>query len=170
MKTKLLTTILALVLSQNVLSANVIAVVNGENMTEEDIKPMLVMFHNAKSIKDLNENEKKMIIDQTLEKKLILQQAKKDKVQDDPKFKKIIANFQERLVVEYWMKNHLENIKATDQELQDFLTKNKEHYPKDATLDAHKEDITKKVKMQKFQVLMDEKLSTMKKEAKVEYK
>ena len=170
MKIKLLSTVLALMLSQNILNADVIAVVNGENLTEEDVKPMLVMFHDAKSIKDLNENEKKLIIDQTLEKKLILQQAKKDKVEENPKFKKIVKSFQERLIVEFWMKEHLEGIKTTDKELQEFLTKNKEHYPKDTKLDTVKEDITKKVKMQKFQVLIDEKLSKMKKEAKIEYK
>lgn len=170
MRTKLLTTLLALMLSQNMLNANTIAVVNGENLTDEDIKPMLVMFHDAKSINDLNENEKKMIIDQTLEKKLILQQAKKEKVEDNPKFKKIVKSFQERLIVEFWMKEHLEKIKTTDKELEDFLTKNREHYPKDAKLEAFKEDITQKVKMQKFQVLMDAKLSAMKKEAKIEYK
>lgn len=170
MKIKLLSTALALMLSQSILNANVIAVVNGENLTEEDVKPMLVMFENAKSINDLNENEKKMIIDQSLEKKLILQQAKKDKVQDDPKFKKIIASFQERLIVEYWMKNHLEGINVTQKELEAFFTQNRKHYPKEAKLEALKDEITKKVKMQKFQVLIDEKLSNMKKEAKIEYK
>lgn len=170
MKTKLLITVLALMLSQNTINANVIAVVNGENLTDEDIKPMLVMFHDAKSIKDLNENEKKMIIDQTLEKKLILQQARKDKVEDNPKFKKIVANFQDRLIVEFWMKEHLNGIETSEKELKDFLTKNKEYYPKDTKLETVKDKITQKVKMQKFQVLIDEKLSKMKKDATIEYK
>jgi peptidylprolyl isomerase len=170
MRTKILTTVLALMLSQNIINAKVIAVVNGENLTDEDVKPMLVMFGDAKTINDLNENEKKMIIDQTLEKKLILQQAKKEKVQENPKFQKIVASFQERLIVEFWMKEHLDKIKTTDKELEEFLTKNREHYPKDAKLETLKDEITKKVKMQKFQVLIDEKLSNMKKEAKIEYK
>ncbi|HIP59206.1 MAG TPA: hypothetical protein EYH01_02110 [Campylobacterales bacterium] len=163
MKIKLLSTVLALMLSQNILNADVLAVVNGENLTEEDIKPMLSMFHDAKSIKDLNENEKKMIIDQTLEKKLILQQAIKDKVEENPRFVKIMKNFKDRLIVEFWMKEYLKEIKVSEQEIKDYMAKNKEHHPK-------KEEIKNKVKMQKFQVQMDEKLSNMKKAAKIEYK
>jgi peptidylprolyl isomerase len=170
MKTKLLISILTLLLVNSTLNAKVLAVVNGENLTEADVKPMLKMFHDANSYNDLNENEKKMILDQTLEKKLIIQKAKKEKIQDNPKFKSVMEDFQNRLLVEFWMKQKLDTIEVSDKEIKESFEKNRANFPKEGKLEAFKKQITQDIKMKKFQVLIDEKLSNMKKEAKIEYK
>lgn len=170
MKTKILISVLTLLLANSIVNAKTLAVVNGEDLTEADVKPMLKMFHDAKSYSDLNENEKKMILDQTLEKKLIIQKAKKEKIQDNPKFKSVMEDFQNRLLVEFWMKQKLDTIKVSDKEIKEFFEKNRANYPKEGKLEAFKNQITEDIKMKKFQVLIDEKLSNMKKEAKIEYK
>ncbi|MFT7823485.1 MAG: hypothetical protein ABXS92_01865 [Sulfurimonas sp.] len=170
MKTKLITTLLALLLSGSMLNAEVYAVVNGENLTDKEVKPMLGMIRDAKSVSDLNENEKKMILDQTVEKMLIRQQAKKEKVEERPEFQKIVNDFKNRLIVDFWMKQKHDGVQVSDKELKDYLEKNMDSYPKGATVEKFKDELTKKVQMQKFQVMIDKKLSQMKKEAKIEYK
>ena len=170
MKIKLVTTLLALLLTGSALNAEVYAVVNGENLTDEDTKPMLSMFHDAKSMSDLNENEKKMILDQMVEKKLIIQQAKKDNVESNPEFQNIVNDFKNRLMVEFWMKEKFDSIQVSDNELEEYLKRNKENYPKDATVQQLKNELSQKVQMEKFQLKIDELLSDMKKSAKIEYK
>lgn len=161
---------LALLLSGSFLKADVYAVVNGEKLTDEDLKPMLSMFYDAKSVADLNENEKKMIIDQGIEKKLILQETVKEKIDQSTEFQKIVNDFSNRLKIEFWMKKQLDTITVSEAELKADFEKNVQKYGKDATFDAVKTQVEQTVKMQKFQVLIDKRLSSLKKEAKIEYK
>jgi hypothetical protein len=166
MKTKILATALTLLLTQSMLSAKVYAIVNGDNLTDTDIKPMLQMF-GAKSVDELDENKKKVLLDQSIEKKLIAQKAISDKVDQDPEFKRVVKDFRNRLLVDFWMKKKFDNIKVSDDELKKYLEDNKKSYPKGTKLDN---DLRDKAKMSKFQKIIDEKLSIMKKDAKIEYK
>jgi hypothetical protein len=152
------------------LSAKVYAVVNGEKVTDEDVKPMLQMFIDAKSVDDLNKHEKDMLLDQSIERVLIIQAAKKEKIDTDEKFQKVIDDFKNRLLVEFWMKKRLDAIEVSDAEIKEYFEKNRKEYPKDTDLNNVKDEIREKIKMQKFQILVDEKLSNMKKEAKIEYR
>ncbi len=160
----------ALALLGSMLHADVYAVVNGEELTDRDVKPMLKMFYGSRSMSDLNENEKKMLIDQALEKKLITQQAKKDNLSQDPEFKKVVDDFKNRLLVEFWMKSKLDSINVSGKEVEAFFEKNRPNYPKDTKIESVKSDIEQKLKMQKFQILVDKTLSQMKQEAKIEYR
>jgi hypothetical protein len=159
-----------LMIFSSTLSAKVYAVVNGEKVTDEDVKPMLQMFIDAKSVDDLNKHEKDMLLDQSIERVLIIQAAKKEKIDTDEKFQKVIDDFKNRLLVEFWMKKRLDAIEVTDAEIKEYFEKNKKEYPKDTDFNNVKNEIREKVKMQKFQILVDEKLSNMKKEAKIEYR
>lgn len=170
MKIKYIATLLALLLSCSVLNAEVYAVVNGESLTDKDLNPMIGMFHDAKSVADLNENEKKMLIDQGVEKKLILQKATEEKVSDDPEFKDIVADFANRLKVEFWMRREMDKIQVTESQIKEYFERNSDKYSKDIKLESVKGEISEIVKMQQFQKAVDKKLSDMKKEAEIAYK
>jgi hypothetical protein len=76
-------------------------------------------------------------------------------------------DFKNRLLVDFWMKKKFDSIKVSDDELKKYLEDNKKSYPKGTKLDN---DLRDKAKMSKFQKIIDEKLSIMKKDAKIEYK
>ena len=170
MKIKFTTALLALLLSTSVSHAEVYAVVNGDKLTDKDLKPMIGMFHDAKSVADLNENEKKMIIDQGIEKKLILQKATEEKVSDDPAFKEIVADFTGRLKVEFWMRREMDKIQVSENQIREYFERNSDKYGKDTKLESVKGEISEAVKMEQFQIAVDKKLSDMKKEAEIAYK
>ncbi|MCH9813262.1 MAG: hypothetical protein K0U47_04890 [Epsilonproteobacteria bacterium] len=169
MKTRVLLSIFTLLITSQ-MNAKVHAIVNGENLTDEDIKPMLSMFHDAKSINELNQYEKKMLLDQSIEKKLILQSFKKEKLETSAVFQKVLANFKERLMVEFWMKDRLKTVTVSEEEIKKSFEKNRGQYPKESTLEAVKPQIKEQVRMEKFQLLIDTKLSEMKKKAEIAYK
>jgi peptidylprolyl isomerase len=169
MKRKIIMASITAMLSYS-LHAEVYAVVNGEKVTDEDVKPMLQMFMDAKSVDDLNKHEKEMLLDQSIERILIIQEAKKEKLDNDKKFQQIVDDFKKRLLVEFWMKKRLNTIQVSDTEIKEYFEKNRADYPKKTELKNVKDEIREKVKMQKFQILVDEKLSNMKKEAKIEYR
>ncbi len=152
------------------LPAKTYAIVNKEELTSEDLKPVLSMFHNASSFEDLSENEKIMVLDQSIERKLIVEDAKKRKLQDNKEFKKIVSDFKKRLLIEFWMREKMNAIKVDEKDLKDYFEKHRQDYPKDAKIENIKTKLKKAVKMQKFQILVDETLSEMKKKAKIDFK
>ncbi len=161
--------ILSVMLFSTYMLASSYAVVNGQKLTDEDIKPILGMFHNANSFDDLNENEKIMVLDQSIERKLIIQNAKDMKLQDRADFKKIVDDFKKRLLIEFWMRQKMDSVKVNDEDIKSYFEKNRDKYPKDAKFDNLKNEIAKAAKMEKFQLLVDETLSKMKKDAKIDF-
>jgi|GEM_PF-3937283 len=148
---------------------DVYATVNGEKLTDLDIKPMLKMFDKKNSFSDLNAHEKELILDQSIERKLILQDAKKEKLDTDPKFQQILQDFKNRLMVEFWMKKRLASVQVSDDDIKDYFEKHKDAFAKGTKFEDVKEQLAPRVKMEKFQLLVDETLSNMKKKAKIEF-
>lgn len=167
---KRLITLVTAMLITTTLGAKTHAIVNGEPLTDADVKPMLSLIKDAKDFDSLNDNEKKMILDQSIEKKLILQAAKKEKIEESVKFQQVLNDFKNRLMVEYWMRGKFDAITVSDTDINDYFSKHKENLPKDTTLESIKTEIAQKAKMEKFQLLIDQMLSRMKQEAKIEYK
>ncbi len=169
MKNKVIhTTILTLFLNGYSLASSY-AVVNGEKLTDEDIKPILGMFHKAETFDQLNENEKIMVLDQSIERKLIIQNAGEKKFEERDDFKKIVDDFKKRLLIEFWMKQKMQSVKVNDEDIKSFFEKNRDKYPKEAKLEEYENEIKDAVKMEKFQLLVDETLSKMKKDAKIDF-
>ncbi len=167
---KFLTIVALALMIEGIAFAKTVATVNGEAITDKDIAPMLKMFPKAKRLEDLNIDEKEMVLDQTVEKKLIVQQARREHLHEDPKFKEVLQEFREKLLLEFWMKRELDSVDVSEEEVKAFFAKNRAHFPKDAKLEDLKAKIEDQVKVEKFRKKIDQKLSEMKKKAKIEYK
>jgi hypothetical protein len=160
----------ALLLSCGVLHAEKIyAKVNGEPLGETDIKPMLKMFQKGERLQDLSKDEQELVLDQSIERKLIIQDAKRQKIDQSPKFQEMMQAFKERLLVEFWMQKKLNEIEVGDTDIKTYFENHRGDFAKDAKWKDFKEQLKPKVKMEKFQLEVDQALSKMKKAAKIDF-
>ena len=104
------------------LNAAVLATVNGESIDDSTFGP------NAAEIKNLPADAKKRLIDKAIERKLLLMEAKKAKVENLPEFKTAAKLGEENLAIQLWEKQQFDDIKISDKEAQDFYNKNKEGF------------------------------------------
>lgn len=124
MKKILIGSALALALCQSVGFAKTYAEVNGQSITEKDIAPLMRSLPGV-AFEQLPEDAKGQIINQAVERKLLIEQAKKDRIQSTKEFRDALASAEEELTLEVWMRKQVEKIKVTDSEISQFYNQNK---------------------------------------------
>lgn len=114
---KTLMTLLILLFLSLSLSAQSYATVNGDAITINDIKKVLKSYKKAPVFSEMSKADKQFVINQAIKAKLIQQTAKKEQINKREDYQKALANIQEQLLVEIWMKKNLENITVTQEEI-----------------------------------------------------
>ncbi|MDE5602526.1 MAG: peptidyl-prolyl cis-trans isomerase [Helicobacter sp.] len=104
--------------------AKTFAKVNGENITEKDIG-ILMRAMPGISFEQLSQEEKDQVINQAIERRLLIEQSKKDKIQNTKEYKEAVANMQDDLMLEVWMRQKMDKIKVSAAEIKDFYNENK---------------------------------------------
>lgn len=113
--------ILALSLAASIsLNAAVVAVVNGKKIDDS------IFGSSASQIQSLPAEAKKAMIDRVIVRQLLLEEAKKAKVQDSPEYKLAAKQGEENLAIQVWEKQQFDAIKISDSEAKDFYNKNKD--------------------------------------------
>ncbi|EDO9795327.1 peptidylprolyl isomerase [Campylobacter fetus] len=119
--------ILALSLAAAVsLNAAVLATVNGQNITDEDLAPVLVPHGSETS--NVPADMKKNLLDRVIERKLMLDQAKKDGIEKDDEFKKVVKELEDNVAINIWMKKQFDAIKVDEKKAKDFYEQNKDKF------------------------------------------
>ena len=131
-KTSLLVTIATLSLS----ASDIVVTVNGENITKQDLQTFVTAAAPNAKYTDLAPQEQEMIKERLIEKKLFSELAKKEKIEDDPEFKKNLEMIKEELMLNTWMKKQMDNVVVSDSEAKEFYEKNKEKFTKESTAKA----------------------------------
>ncbi|TLD86735.1 peptidyl-prolyl cis-trans isomerase [Helicobacter sp. MIT 05-5294] len=127
MKKILISSALALALCQSVGFAKNYAEVNGKAVTEKDIAPLMRSLPGV-AFEQLPEDAKGQIINQAIERKLLIEQAKKDKIQNSKEFKEALAAAEEELMLQAWMGKQIEKIKVSEAEISQFYNQNKDKF------------------------------------------
>ncbi len=117
------------------LNATVYATVNGEKVTDQDIKILLRAVPGA-TLKQLPPDSQKRVIDQAIERKLLANEAVKSGIEKDPEFVKALNSFKKDLALELWMKRIYQKTKVTDSEIKKYYEKNSKKFIKPATAKA----------------------------------
>ena len=120
MKRKLLFCALLTCLSFNAQAKTVFATVNNENITIKDIDRMLNSLEDQRAFSQLKEDERQLLLNQVIENKLVLQHAKAEKIQNHPLYKEALKNFQNKMMVEVWMKKEFDAVQVSSEELQTY--------------------------------------------------
>lgn len=134
MKKIILSSIAAAVLGVS-LNATVYATVNDEDVNEQDIAVLMRSMQGAK-YEDLPEDAKKAIVDQAIERKLLVGEALKSGVDKDKEYAEAMKRIKADLTLELWMKKIYDGIKIDNKEAQDFYNSNSDKFMQPATVKA----------------------------------
>ncbi len=108
------------------LNAAVYATVNGKDVTDEDLAP--VLGGDATRINQLPSDAKKNLIDRIVERKLMIDEAKKSGIENDPEYTKSLQSVMDNVAVDIWMKKQFDAIKIDNKKTKDFYDKNKDKF------------------------------------------
>ncbi|WP_083568419.1 peptidyl-prolyl cis-trans isomerase [Arcobacter sp. LA11] len=146
---KLLFTVLILLgLATQSYAQKVFATVNNEAITIKDINAMLKAFKEQRSFSELPQEQRNLIINQTIENKILQQNAKKEGIENDPSYLAALNSFKSKMLVETWMKNNYANLQISESEIKDYYDKNKSEFDKKEQVKARHIVVEKKEEAQ----------------------
>lgn len=126
MKKSLITAALLCSMS-GVLFAKTLATVNGKAITEKDVDMILGAMPGL-SFEVLPEDAKKKVIDQAIERSLLIDLAKKEGIEKSKEYQDALKELKDDLALKVWMKQEFDKIKISDAEKKEFYEKNKERF------------------------------------------
>lgn len=130
---KFLITIFVLALSLN---AQTLATVNKQEITVEDVNSFLKATNQDKSYKELDSKAQNLALHQTIEKTLLIQEAKKERIDSSKEYKDTLEEFQKSLLVEFFMKSEFSKIKVPKNEVENYYNSHLYEFEQDKKLKA----------------------------------
>lgn len=106
-------------------NAEVYAIVDGEEITDKDMLFLQQAMPNV-DFNALPKDMKDKAIDQAIERKILMKEAKKDKLEDTKEYKEALAEFEQTMVLELWMRKQLEAMKVSESESKKYYNENKD--------------------------------------------
>ncbi len=128
MKKILFATVIAAVFGAS-LNATVYATVNGQNVTDQDIRVLLRSMPGA-TFEKLPPATQKKVVEQAVERRLLAQNAVKSGIENEPAFKKAMKKIKSDLALELWMKKIFSTMSVTEKEVKTYYDKNVDKFVK----------------------------------------
>lgn len=131
------TSLIALsIITSSALASDILATVNGKNITKQDAQSFVTAQAPQANFADLKLEEKKMITDRLIEKQLFIELAAKEGIDKKAEFKKNMATIKNELLVNMWMKEQMDNTVVSDSEAKAFYDKNADQFMGQASMHA----------------------------------
>ena len=113
----------------------VLATVGGVNITEEEVSEAIIaMGQRGQNFN--NPQGRAMVLEQLINRKLILAGARKELLEFDPEFKKQLNIMKEELLTKFAISRAIENVKVTDEEAKKFYDENPDTFVSGKTVNA----------------------------------
>jgi parvulin-like peptidyl-prolyl isomerase len=129
MKKFLFSVCAATVLCSGAFAADVVATVNDKSITMDDVSAFLRTIPEANVDYDsLAKDVKEKVLNQIIEKQLLLDEASKEGIQNTEEYKKELERASKELTFEVWMKKQFDKISVTDEEAKKFYDANGEKF------------------------------------------
>ncbi len=107
--------------------SRILASVGGINITENEVNEAIIsMGERGRSL--MNPQGQKMVLEQLINRKLLLSGARKELLEFDPEFKKQLALAKEELLTKFAISRAIESVKVTDEEAKKFYDENPERF------------------------------------------
>jgi parvulin-like peptidyl-prolyl isomerase len=131
------TSLIALsIIASSALASDILATVNGKNITKQDAQTFVTAQAPQATFSDLKAEDKKMIVNRLIEKHLFVELASKEGIDSKAEFKENMAKIKDELLVNMWMKEQLDTMLVSDSEAKEFYTKNPKQFMKQETMNA----------------------------------
>jgi parvulin-like peptidyl-prolyl isomerase len=110
------------------LAADTLATVNGKQITTEDAVIYVSQTQPGAQFDTLPANQKKMIVDRLIERVLFIEQAKKEGIEKEPEYLRLLERDKDELMVRTWITQQFENTVVSDSEAKAYFTKHPEEF------------------------------------------
>jgi len=97
-------------------ASEILATVNGEDITQKDVNEFVIKSIPGANYSVLNDVQKKAVVNQMVERKLFLVDAKKIHIENDRNYQQELKKLRENLMLDYWMKKKVEEIEISDKD------------------------------------------------------
>ncbi|MEA1915150.1 MAG: peptidylprolyl isomerase [Campylobacterota bacterium] len=129
-----LSLVASLVLGTTALSAATYGSVDGEQITDQDIATLI--RNPQVKFDTLPANQKKQVIEQLVEKKLLTKKALKSGIESKKSFKEAMAKLKKEIALEIWMQEEFKKIKVSDADIKKFYNANTAKFKQPQTFRA----------------------------------
>ena len=130
-KSAVLSTMLA---ASSLMSAEVLATVNGKSISKSDVDTILKAQH--MSFDKLSKSQQKQMLDKLIERELLVDVASKAGVEKDPEFVKALNNYKKDLAIKIWMDKIYKRTLISDSEANKYYQEHKEQFKTPAKVHA----------------------------------
>ncbi len=158
---KVLFTTLSLAVAAS-LNAGVLATVNGEDITDENMNAMMQTMGGKITFDKLPADAKKRFLDQVIERKLLSEEASKSGIEKTDAYKKALTQVKKGLALDLWMKNKFDAVKVSEDDAKKFYKENSDKFMQPARAKARhillKDEKTAKEVIKKLKGLKGKKL------------
>jgi len=120
--------------AEETLASNIVAVVNEKEISQEDVNEFVVKSIPGATFESLDKRNKKSVINQMIERKLFLEDAKKTNIESNPEFVVALRKLKENLILDFWMKDRVEEIYISEVESKAYYHKNSRKFYQDESV------------------------------------
>lgn len=106
------------------LNATVLATVNGKNITDKDVNMLMGNMQGKVTYNSLPEDTKKKVLNQAVERSLLIDNAIKTGITKSSQYKEALAKVKQDIALEIWMKKQFDGIKVSDSEAKKYYQNN----------------------------------------------
>lgn len=118
------------------LNAQILATVNSQDITSNEVNNFLKTTNQEKSYENLDKKAQNLALHQTIEKTLLIQQAKKDNLDKNKDFLQTVEDFKNSLLVESFMKNEFSKVKISKEDVEKYYNSHLYEFKQDKKLKA----------------------------------
>ena len=97
---------------------------NGKEITKQDAENFVVTNIPGAHFTFLSDIEKRSIVEQMVDRKLFIEDAKRVHIEKNPEFQKALSKVRDNLMLDYWMKEKAEEIVISDEDAKAYYDKN----------------------------------------------
>ena len=115
--------------------SKVLAVVGTKAITEEDVQKALMQM-GQRAAQYNNPQGKKLLLDQLINKELILMDAKKNLLEHDAEFKKELENLKRELLANFYVEKMMRDVKVQESDVKKFFDENPDQFKGEETVSA----------------------------------
>ena len=107
-------------------AADTVAVVNGQNVTVDDMNAFLVRINPQLSYDALKPEMKKKAVEEVVKMELLRQEALKSGIKEEKEYKAALAKVENEMTYEFWMQREFSKVAVSDDDIKKFYEQNKD--------------------------------------------
>lgn len=115
--------------------SKVLAVVGGKAITEEDVQRTLMNL-GSRAAQYNTPQGKQIILDQIINKELVVLDAKKNLMEHDAEFKAELEKLKKELLANFYVDKFLRDVKVSDEEMKKYFDEHREEFQGEETVSA----------------------------------